>query len=610
MTTTAGEVRMAIDGKLVEAKSGKRFDNVNPATEEVLGPVADASPEDMQDAIAAARRAFDETDWSTNHAFRKQCLEQLQAAIESEKEELRAELVREVGTPVALTYGPQLDAPLEDGLLWPAAQIEQFPWSRELPDGHAFGGNAKRWVVKEPAGVVGAIVPWNFPFEVSLQKIGQALATGNTMILKPAPDTPWNATRLGRLVLEHTDIPPGVFNVVTSSDHMVGEELVVDPRVDLISFTGSTATGRRIMEKGAATMKRLFLELGGKSADIVLDDADIPAKMASAFTICIHGGQGCAIPTRLLVPRSHYDEAVELAGQAFANTPYGDPTDVGMLQGPQISAKQRDRVLGYIEIGGDLRPGARDDPVRGRRRRGAHRQRQRVRARGLRHVGERRARHGRRPTPACGLRHGQRRCHLRRGRALRRLQGEWHRPPERHRGLRAVPGDEDPRPGDPLEASSRGVGVASAMPPELAVHLQRVLPAPRSLVFRMHTEPARLGQWWGPNGFSAPSVDLDVRVGGSYRIVMQPPEGEAFVLVGEFREVEPDTRLSYTFRWEPPDPDDRETVAEFSLRDLGTSTALTVDHRGFATEARRALHEQGWSESLDRLDAVLTASER
>ena len=349
--TASGEVRLAIDGKLVEAKSGQRFDNVNPATEEVLGQVADASVDDMRDAIAAARRAFDETDWSTNHAFRKRCLEQLQAAIEAEKEELRAELVAEVGTPIALTYGPQLDAPLEDGLTWPAAQIEQFPWSRELPDGHAFGGNAKRWVVKEPAGVVGAIVPWNFPFEVSLQKIGQALATGNTMILKPAPDTPWNGTRIGRLVLEHTDIPPGVFNVVTSSDHMVGEELVLDPRVDLISFTGSTAVGRRIMEKGAATMKRLFLELGGKSADIVLDDADIPGKMSMAFTMCIHGGQGCAIPTRMLVPRSRYDEAVELAGQSFANTPYGDPTDVGNLQGPQISAKQRDRVLNYIEIG-------------------------------------------------------------------------------------------------------------------------------------------------------------------------------------------------------------------------------------------------------------------
>ena len=209
-----GEVRLLIDGELTEAESGKRFDNINPATEEVLGQVADASVADMGKAIAAARRAFDETDWSTNRAFRRRCLEQLQAAIESEREEYRAELVAEVGCPIMLTYGPQLDAPLEDGLLWPAQFIDQFEWERKLPDGHAFGGNAARTVVKEAAGVVGAIVPWNYPLEVTLQKVGQALATGNTMILKPAPDTPWNATRLGRLVAERTDIPAGVFNVI------------------------------------------------------------------------------------------------------------------------------------------------------------------------------------------------------------------------------------------------------------------------------------------------------------------------------------------------------------------------------------------------------------
>src|SRR5439155_24572368 len=166
-----GEVRMLIDGELVEAASGKRFDNVNPATEEVLGEVADASADDMRRAIAAARRAFDETDWSTNRAFRKRCLEQLQAAIESEQEALRHELVAEVGCPIALTYGPQLDAPLSDALKWPAEFIDQFEWERDLSDGHAFGGHAKRQVVREAAGVVGAIVPWNYPFEVSSQKI-------------------------------------------------------------------------------------------------------------------------------------------------------------------------------------------------------------------------------------------------------------------------------------------------------------------------------------------------------------------------------------------------------------------------------------------------------
>ena len=135
--------------------------------------------------------------------------------------------------------------------------------------------NTTRKVWREPVGVVGAIVPWNFPFEVTIQKLGQALATGNTVVLKPAPNTPFNATRLGRLIAENTDIPAGVVNVVTASDHFVGEELTLSPKVDLISFTGSTVVGKRIMEKGAATMKRLFLELGGKSATIVLEDADL-----------------------------------------------------------------------------------------------------------------------------------------------------------------------------------------------------------------------------------------------------------------------------------------------------------------------------------------------
>jgi len=351
--TVQGEVRMLIDGELVEAASGKRFDNVNPATEEVLGEVADASADDMQRAIAAARRAFDETDWSTNHQFRKQCLLQLQEAIESEQEEMRHELVAEVGCPIALTYGPQLDAPLGDALTWPAEFIDRFEWRRELPDGHAFGSHAKRWVVREAAGVVGAIVPWNYPFEVSSQKVGQALATGNTVILKPAPDTPWNATRLGRLVAEKTDIPAGVFNVVTSSDHLVGEELTTSPLVDLISFTGSTATGKRIFEKGGATMKRLFLELGGKSADIVLDDADLEAKMSMACMVAVHGGQGCVMATRMLVDRKIYDRAIEIATPGFENFPYGDPTDMGNLMGPLVSAKQRERVLGYIEKGKD-----------------------------------------------------------------------------------------------------------------------------------------------------------------------------------------------------------------------------------------------------------------
>ena len=346
-----GEVRMLIGGELVEASSGERFENVNPATEVVLGEVADASTEDMRHAIAAARTAFDDTDWSTDRALRKRCLEQLQEALESEREELREEIIAEVGSPRLMTYAAQVDWPLADALKYPAKMIDEFPWERSLPDSDMMGMTSRRAVYKEPIGVVGAIIPWNYPVEVTLNKLGPILATGNTVIIKPAPDTPWNATRLGRLVAEKTDIPAGVVNVVTSSDHLVGEELTLSPEVDMISFTGSTATGTRIMEKGAPTLKKVFLELGGKSAMLVCDDADFAAVVPGGAMVCVHAGQGCAMQTRMLLPRSRYDEGVELVSAAMAGVPYGDPTDDGVLMGPVVSARQRDRILGYIEKG-------------------------------------------------------------------------------------------------------------------------------------------------------------------------------------------------------------------------------------------------------------------
>jgi aldehyde dehydrogenase (NAD+) len=171
-------------------------------------------------------------------------------------------------------------------------------------------------------------------------------------VLKPAPDTPWSATFIGRLAAEQTDLPPGVLNVVPSGDPAaVGEVLSGDPRVDMISFTGSTATGRRIMARGAETLKKVFLELGGKSANVVLDDANFESVVPSGSMICMHGGQGCAITTRMLLPRSHYDDAVDLLRAAFENVPYGDPNDPGVIMGPLVNARQRDRVLGYIEKG-------------------------------------------------------------------------------------------------------------------------------------------------------------------------------------------------------------------------------------------------------------------
>jgi aldehyde dehydrogenase (NAD+) len=349
--TVEGETRMLVDGELAVAASGATYNNINPATEEVLGQTADAGTEDMGRAIAAARRAFDDTTWSTDHEFRSRCLEQLHQALQDEKESVRAEIVAEAGSPVQTTFLAQVDWPLEDGLRYPAKLISEFPWERELPDTEFFGATNHRKVLKEAVGVVAAITPWNFPLEVVIGKIGPALAAGNTVVLKPAPDTPWSSTRLGRLVRERTDIPAGVFNVVPTSDNTVAGRLLTDPRVDMISFTGSTATGRHIIEQSAATMKRTLLELGGKSAMVVLDDADFAASVPQSMMTCMHAGQGCALPSRLLVPRSRYDEAVEIATATYGTIPYGDPTDPANFAGPVISERQRDRVLGYIEKG-------------------------------------------------------------------------------------------------------------------------------------------------------------------------------------------------------------------------------------------------------------------
>jgi len=342
---------MLIDGRLVEAAGARTYANVNPATEEELGRVADASAGDMDAAIAAARRAFDETDWSTNLPFRSRCLRQLQEALGKHREESRPQIVAEVGTPIMLTYAVQQDACIKD-MLWDIEVAERYAWERELPVHEFFGRKSRRTVLKEPIGVAGLVTPWNFPFMLNLAKLVPALMAGNTAVLKAAPDTPWSATWIGRLVTEETDLPAGVLNIVTARDPAeVGELLTGDPRVDLISFTGSTSVGKHIMERCASTLKRTFLELGGKSASIVLEDADFAAVVPSGAMTCIHAGQGCAITTRMLLPRSRYEEGVALLEEAFESIGYGDPTQPGNIMGPLINARQRDRVLGYIEKG-------------------------------------------------------------------------------------------------------------------------------------------------------------------------------------------------------------------------------------------------------------------
>ncbi len=345
------EPRMLIDGALVEAEGGRTYENINPATEQSIGSVADASAADMERAIRAARRAFDESDWANDKALRKRCLLQLREALGEHREALREQIVGEVGAPIALTYAIQQDSCIDD-MLWDIDLLDRYEWERELGPHEFFGIRSNRVVVREPIGVVGAITPWNFPFMLNLSKITPALAAGCTVVLKPAPDTPFSATWIGRMAAEHTDIPAGVLNVVTASDPAeVAEVLTGSDDVDMISFTGSSAIGKRITERSAANLKRVFLELGGKSANIILDDANFDAALASAGMVCMHSGQGCAITTRMLLPRSRYDEGVEIVKASFENFAYGDPNDLGNLAGPLINAKQRERVLGYIERG-------------------------------------------------------------------------------------------------------------------------------------------------------------------------------------------------------------------------------------------------------------------
>lgn len=344
------EARLFIDGQLRDSSTGKTIDNVNPATEEVLGVATDASAADMEEAIAAARRTFDTTDWSTNHEFRKRCLLQLHDALVEEKEQIRAELIAEVGATVGMTYIAQLEWPLADAVRYPAELISTFQWERMLDEDAKLGVPYNRVVVKEAVGVVGAITPWNFPFEIISNKVGQILATGNTMVLKPAIETPWSALRWGRIIAEKTDIPAGVVNIVPTSDNSIAQVLATDPRVDMVSFTGSTAVGQLIQGLSGDTMKRNMLELGGKSVYLVLDDADLGVALPGCLGALMHSGQGCALATRMLVPRQFYDQAVEVATATFGALTVGDPADPNTFCGPLVSAKQRDRVLNYIEI--------------------------------------------------------------------------------------------------------------------------------------------------------------------------------------------------------------------------------------------------------------------
>ncbi|GIX30205.1 MAG: aldehyde dehydrogenase [Porticoccaceae bacterium] len=349
---------LLIDGEMRPAASGRTFDNLCPWTGEVVGQAADAGPEDVDAAIAAARRAFDETDWSRDHARRFEILSRYQALLHANREKLMTIARVEAGAALGAACLAHVDGALAalDALM---GCFKEVVFEEDRGTIEMYGFKSRRLVVREAMGVAGAITPWNVPLYVNIEKVFCGLLAGCTMVLKPAPDTPYMASFMGQLALE-AGIPPGVLNVIPSKDPaMAGEMLVTDPRVDLITFTGSTAVGKRIMEKGSATLKRVFLELGGKSANIILEDTPNFAEVVARGMVVMHAGQGCAMATRMLVPKSRYAEACAVLERAYAafDANWGDFDNPQHVMGPVISKKQLERVKSYIDLG--IQEGAR-----------------------------------------------------------------------------------------------------------------------------------------------------------------------------------------------------------------------------------------------------------
>ncbi|PXW25147.1 UNVERIFIED_CONTAM: acyl-CoA reductase-like NAD-dependent aldehyde dehydrogenase [Williamsia faeni] len=348
-TTTVFDVdrRLLIDGTLIVA--AQRFASINPASGAALGYAPDAGVAETEQAIAAARKAFDTTTWATDVDFRARCLDQLDQALRANIEEFRALTIAEVGASHLSTLGSQLDTPV--GIVrYYADLLRTYPLIEDLGEVDIKGQKHSRWIEKEATGVVSAIIAYNYPNQLALAKLIPALAAGCTVILKGAPDTPLITLALGELIANHTDIPAGVVNVLSSTSIEVGQMMTTHPDVDVVTFTGSTSVGAHIMAAASATLKKVFLELGGKSALIVLDDADFATvAQFAAFTICSNAGQGCALTTRLLVPRAHHDEIVGLVAGMLEQVPSGDPTDPATFMGPLISERQREKVDALVQ---------------------------------------------------------------------------------------------------------------------------------------------------------------------------------------------------------------------------------------------------------------------
>jgi aldehyde dehydrogenase (NAD+) len=316
---------------------------VSPSTEEVVGEVSVSVAEDMDRAVAAAQAAFDVGPWrSMAPGRRADVLTRAANLLDTRIPEITRVLVDEMG--VAIAQAPVQIAQVAPVFRYYADLIRDDPFQRAV-----ISGEHAALVTEEPVGVVAAIVPWNAPVTLAAWKVAPALAAGCTVVLKPPPESPLSNFILAD-VLHEAGVPAGVVNVVPGGRE-VGEHLVTHPGIDKIAFTGSTAAGKRIMSLCGERVKRVSLELGGKSAGIVLDDADLPTVITRLVGWGMHNaGQVCAIQTRLLVPRSRYAQALEVAAAAASATPVGDPHDPSTVVGPLVARRQRDRVEGYLSL--------------------------------------------------------------------------------------------------------------------------------------------------------------------------------------------------------------------------------------------------------------------
>ncbi len=343
---TAAEVQVKskifIDGEWVESNGADPIEVVNPTTEETIGTVPGCSPVDVDRAVEAARAAFE--SWSqTSREERAGYLAAIAAGLNERGDEIAATITQELGMPLKLSRIIQVGLPASQFAATPGL-MEEVAWEEEI-------GSSR--VLREPVGVLGAITPWNYPLNQIAAKVAPALAAGCTVVLKPSEVTPLNAFQLAE-VIEAAGLPAGVFNLVTGVGPVVGEAIAAHPGIDMVSFTGSTRAGRRVSELAAESVKPVAMELGGKSPNLILDDADLERAVPDGVAKCfLNSGQTCSALTRMLVPRQRLAEAEELAKATAETFTPGDPFESSTRLGPLVSEVQRERVRGYIQKGVD-----------------------------------------------------------------------------------------------------------------------------------------------------------------------------------------------------------------------------------------------------------------